>query len=64
MLHVVSLAKHAAVYTRSWAVNSPNARVRLNAENDRLQEEVALLRAEIHIQDARMKSLAAHRRPY
>ena len=64
MIHVVSLAKYAAVYTRSWAANSPNARVRLKAENDRLQEEVALLRAEIGIKDARMKCLAPHRRPY
>ena len=46
MLHVVSLAKHAAVYTRSWAANSPNGRVRLKAENDWLKEEVALLRNE------------------
>ena len=27
MLHVVSLAKYAAVYTRSWAADSPNVRL-------------------------------------
>ena len=64
ILHVVSLAKYAAVYTRSWAANSPNARVRGKAENDRLQEEVAHLRAEIRIKDARMKCLSPHQRPY
>ncbi len=64
MLHVVSLAKYAAVYTRSWAANSPNARVRGKAENDRLREEVAQLRSEIRIKDARMKCLPPQRRPY
>ena len=44
MLHVISLAQFATVYTRSWAASSRNARVRLKAENDRLQQEVALLR--------------------
>ncbi len=44
MLHVVSLAKYAVVYTRSWAADNPNARVRLRAEQDRSLEEVGLLR--------------------
>ena len=64
MLHVVSLAKYAAVYTRSWAADSSNARVRLRAEKDRLREEVALLREEMRIKDARMASLPSHRRPF
>ena len=41
MLHVVSLAKYAAVYTRSWAADSRNARVRLRADKDRLLHEIA-----------------------
>src|SRR4051812_3597907 len=64
LLHVVSLAKYAAVSTRSWAANSPNARVRGKAEHGRLKEEVAQLRAEICIKDARMECLPPHRRPY
>ena len=44
MLHVVSLVKYAAVYTRGWAANSHNAPVRLRADKDRLLHEVALLR--------------------
>ena len=64
MLHVLSLAKYTAVYTRSWAADSPNARVRLRAENDRLLQEVALLREEIRIKDARMACLPPHRRPF
>ena len=64
MLHVVSLAQYAAVFTRSWAADSSNARVRLKAEKDRLQQEVAQLHAEMCIKDARMKSLSPSRRPY
>jgi len=44
MLQFVSLAKYAVVYTRSWAADNPNARVRLRAERDRSLEEVGMLR--------------------
>ena len=64
MLDVLSLAKYAAVYTRSWAADSPNVRVRLQAENNRLLQEVALLREEVRIKDARMACLPPHRRPF
>jgi len=64
MLHVVSLAKYAAVYTRSWAADGPNARVRFRAERDRHQEDNALLREELRIKDARMASIPAHHRPF
>ena len=36
VLHVISLAQYATAYTRSWAVDSMNGRVRLKAERDRL----------------------------
>jgi hypothetical protein len=49
VLHVIALAQYATVYTRSWAANSLNARVRLKAECDRLQQEVALRDDEIRI---------------
>src|SRR6516162_8859738 len=64
MLHVVALAQYAAVYTRSWAADSENARVRLRAEREQMEQEVALLREEIRIKDARMAALSAHRRPF
>ena len=64
VLHVLSLAQYAAVYTRAWAANSVNARVRLKAENDQLTQEVALLREEIRIKDARMARIDPHRRPH
>jgi hypothetical protein len=63
LVHVVSLARYAAVYTRGWAADSPNARVRLRAEKDRLLQEVMLLREELRIKDARMASIPAQRRP-
>jgi Spy/CpxP family protein refolding chaperone len=40
MLHVVSLAKYAAVYTRSWAADCANARVRSSADRDRHEEHI------------------------
>jgi len=64
MLHVISLAKYAAIYTRSWAADCSRARVRLRAERDRHQEENALLREELRIKDGRMASIPAHHRPY
>ena len=63
MLHVVSLAQYATVYTRSWAADSTNQRVRLKAEKDRAEEEVALFREELRIKDSRMTRIKAHRRP-
>src|SRR5262245_9851274 len=50
MLHVVSLAKYAAVYTRSWAADSPNARVRWRSARDREQEDAGLLREDLRDQ--------------
>jgi hypothetical protein len=43
LLHVVALAQYASVYTRSWAAESCNTRVRLRATVDQLQQGVALL---------------------
>ena len=37
VLHVVSLAHFSITHARGWAANSVNARVRLKAENERLQ---------------------------
>ena len=64
MLHVISLAQYATAYTRSWAADSTNARVRIKAEYDRAQQEILLLREEIRIKDVRMALISPHRRPY
>jgi hypothetical protein len=34
VLHVISLAQYAAAFTRSWAADSANARLRLTADLD------------------------------
>lgn len=64
MVYVISLAHYAIVAARGWAANSINARVRLAADNDELKEEVALLREEIRIRDARMARIDPRRRPH
>jgi hypothetical protein len=51
VIQAISLAHCSLTSTRSWAVNGRNARVRLNAENSRLRQEVALLREEMRIKD-------------
>ena len=63
MLHVISLAQYATAYTRGWAADSANARVRLKARVEQLEQEVACLREEVRIKDARMASIAPRKRP-
>ena len=64
ILHVISLGQFTLAYTRGWAANSPNSRIRLKAELDRAHQEITLLREEVRIKDARMVQLPPHRRPY
>ncbi len=64
VLHAIALAHYAIVYARAWAADSINARVRLAAENDWLQEECALLREELRIKDTRIAQIAPQRRPH
>ena len=64
VIHAISLAHFSLTSTRSWAINSWNARVRLKAENDRLRQEVALLQEEMRIKDVRMASILPQRRPH
>ncbi len=64
VLHVLSLAQYTAVYTRSWAADSANQRVRLKADLDRADQENALLGEEMRIKDARVARIDPHRRPH
>ena len=64
ILHVIALAQYAMTYSRSWAADSTNQRVRLKAENDRLEQELALRQEELRIKDARMGQIAPARRPH
>jgi len=63
-LSAVALARLALVEARSWCVNSPIAWVRLAAENERLDTEVALLREELRIKDARLSRITPANRPH
>ena len=64
VLHVISLAQFTVAYTRGWAANSPNARIRLKAKLDQAHQEIALLREQIRILNARMSAIDPHRRPH
>ncbi len=63
ILHVMSLAQYAAAYTRSWAADSRNARLRLRAQNDQLKQLVALLKEELRVKDGRLRRIPPHKRP-
>ncbi|OQB85564.1 MAG: Integrase core domain protein [Planctomycetes bacterium ADurb.Bin126] len=64
VLHIISMAHYAIVAARGWAANSINARVRLNAQNDRLTQQVELLREQLRIKDARMARILPEHRPH
>ena len=63
ILHVISLAQFTVAYTRGWAADSVNSRIRLKAELDRALQDNALLREEIRIKNVRMARIPPHRRP-
>ena len=63
LLHVMSLAQYATAYTRGWAANSINPRLRQKSELQRLTAIVSLLQEQIRIKDARMERISPHRRP-
>jgi transcriptional regulator with XRE-family HTH domain len=64
VIHTICLARTSLTYTRSWAANSFNARVRLKEENERLQNEISLLQEEGRIKDVRMEQAPPQRRPH
>jgi len=64
VVHAVSIARVALTIVRVHAENHCDARIPLGNENDRLRHEVALLKEEARIKDARMERLPAQRRPH
>ena len=64
IVHAVSMANVAFIATRGRAEPQFDARARLQAENDRLQRELSLLREETRTKDARMERVPAQRRPH
>jgi hypothetical protein len=59
ILHVIALGQYALTYSRSWAADSSNQRVRLKAECDRLEQELALRGEEIRIKDVPEEKVTA-----
>ncbi len=64
VIQVISLAGTSMAATRGWAAASMNRSLRQRAENDRLEQEIHLMREEIRIKDARMHHLEAQKRPH
>ena len=64
VLHVIALARYATAEVRGWAANSLNPRVYLAAQLEQARQEIALLREELRIKDARMAQIPAHQRPH
>src|SRR5512143_3976308 len=64
ILHIIALAQYALTYSRSWAADSSNQRLRLKAELDRVTQELALRNEEIRIKDLRMAQIVPKRRPH
>ena len=64
IVHALALAHFVVVRVRGWCADSPLQRVRLAAECERLRSEVALLREELRIKDARLARIPARNRPH
>ena len=64
VLQVISLAHYASARVYGKAAVSLSPFLRMKAENERLRQEVALLREELRIKDARMALLPPQRRPH
>lgn len=64
VVNAVSMANVAFTATRAHAANHFNARIRHQAELDRRDREISLLREELRIKDARMDRVPAQRRPH
>lgn len=64
MMHAVALAHWGVVRSRSWAADSPLQRVRLASKLEAATTEIARLREEVRIKDARWAALPPHRRPH
>ena len=63
LVQLMGIAHVALTRSRSWCVDSRLARVRLRGRVDRLEQEVALLREELRIKDARLARIPAQERP-
>ena len=63
-LSAVALAHQAMVWSVSWCVNSRIERVRVIGEKEQLKAEVAMLKEELRIKNARLDRIPAASRPH
>jgi hypothetical protein len=64
VVQVVALGRYAITNAHARVASHRHGRIRFRAEIDRLRHEIALLREELCIKDARMACLPAQRRPH
>ncbi len=64
ILHILALSHYTFTALLARAANSKNRQVRLRAQIDRRNHEIALLQEELRIKDARMERVTPHRRPH
>ncbi len=64
VLHILALSHYTFTVLLARAALSKNRQVRLQAQIDRRNREIALLQEELRIKDARMERVPPHRRPH
>ncbi len=64
VLHILALGHYGFTVLLARAALSKKSQVRLQAQIDRLNHEIALLQEEHRIKDARMDRVLPHRRPH
>ncbi len=64
IVQILALSHYAFISMVARAANERGRRTRFRAEIDRLNHELALLREELRIKNARMTRVPPHRRPH
>ena len=64
VLHTMALVRFGMTHVRSWCADSPLTRVRLTAKVEQLEAELALLKEELRIKNARMSRVSPRERPH
>jgi len=59
VVQVISLARTSLALARGWGSESMNPELRQQSEEDRLRQEIELLREEVRIKDTRMEQIEA-----
>ncbi len=63
VVHILALGHYTFTVLLARAARSRSRIIRLKGEVDRLSHEIALLKEELRIKDARMERVLPHRRP-